>query len=79
MEKTIDLFLTKDHARKLYGLIAYSFREYQDGSRDIGEKTIMSLIHISEALAVLIERSDGMNPDVSEISETAKLIGNFNV
>jgi hypothetical protein len=75
--KTIDLYLPISHAKKIYGLIAFAFKEYEKGKRDISEETIMSLIHVSEALAVLIDRSSGMSPDISDISLTSKKIGRF--
>ena len=76
-EPSVGLKLTKDQAQKLYGLLAFAFKEYQDGTGKIGEHTIMKLIPISEALAIQIDKMNGLNSDISFISSEALIMAGF--
>ena len=76
--RNVGLHLTTAQARKLYGVISFVFNDFQKHpGRICGEEAIMALIPISEALAVQLDRSQGMNPDVSDISLEAFKIGAF--
>jgi hypothetical protein len=71
--------LTKEQARKLYGLIAFVFRDFNEnehtGSTIVHRDTVMTLIPIHEAIAVQLDRLQGMNPDISNISLEGLRIG----
>ena len=75
---SVGLTISQHEAKKLYGLMALFFKMYMNKEITMSEETVLSLLPLQEALAIQLDKIQGMDSDLSQMSKRSFEISGIN-